>query len=256
MTGLNELPVLPTIVLDKSTAVFDSDEAVQEKLDAENTGKYFDQGHYELKIVGARFNKVCADKKWQSLCVTLGTGVEGDDREIRIYPLIPITQNIEYQKPGGKKTMFCWSQTIKFLKAISESPKASELDKFQTKFIAADKTEIIDYKAFSEQEQEMVDVKGYSYPKLIGKTFEVDLGYLGYYISKVEDSDEYAVFLKGKIATKKDSEGTVVKLTGNSYDDCLAVMTDFDIEDKLTRLEVVRMYPGKVIKGNSDLDNL
>lgn len=250
-------PVLPTFDMDTSTSSFANDDEVQAQITKESIGKKFKQGHHELKIIGARYNKKCTDSAWMSICITLGTGVEGDERETKIYPLIPLTQEIKYQKPGGKPTMFCWSQTVNFLNGIGVSSKFSDLSKFQKKFLAGeDCTKPITYQGFSEEEDSYVDMPGFSYHKLVGKPIEVELGYEGYYISRIDDSDDFAVYLKGKVVTMVRKNGDKVELIGDSYNECLMHCTDFDIEDKLTRLEVRKIYAGKPQEDNSDLANL
>ena len=68
--------------------------------DSDLLGKKFEQGSYELKILEARYNNNCADDSWMTICLTLGTGIEGDEREIKTYQLMPLSQNVKYHKPG------------------------------------------------------------------------------------------------------------------------------------------------------------
>ena len=245
---------LPKFNLDKSTAAFANEEEVQAQIDKESIGNRFEQGNYELKILEARYNKTCADPNWMTVCLTLGTGIEGDERTINHYQLIPLTQNVKYHKPGSKKsTMFCFGKIVEFLNGLGLPSKSTDLEKFQTKYLAGDGcTKEITYQAYDEESGEYVDTQGISFHKLVGKNIEVDLGYEGYYIKRVEDTETFAVYNNNKIVVK-DS----VELIGDSFDDCLALMLDNDIdpEEKLTRLSVTKIHAGKVASvSNIDLD--
>lgn len=238
---------LPKFNLDKSTAVFANEEELQAQIDQESVGSRFEQGSHELKIIEARYNKQCADEGWMTICLTLGTGIEGDEREIKTYQLIPLTQRVKYKKPGGKNTMFCWGKTVEFLNGIGEPSKQVDLDKFQTKYLAGDGcTKDIIYQKYDEIDEEFKDVEGLSFHKLIGKNIEVDLGYEGYYIKRVEDTDDFAVYKNNKIVVG-EIEGKKVELIGDSYQDCQALMMNADIDtEKLTNLSVTKIHAGRV----------
>jgi len=241
--------VIPDFNFDTSTTDFMNDEEVQKAVEEDAKGGRLQPGNYELKITGARFNKVCADNDWISLCITLSTADEGSS--INIYPLIPAKGKVEYQKPGGKRTMFCWTQTMQFLNSLGLSTKPSQLGKVNKKLFS--KTKSITFDKFDEVTQEKVETQGVEYPALLGKTLEVDVGYKDIYIAKVPDSDDFAIYKKGVVVNKKGQD-----LIGDSFDDCLMLATEYDIEDKISRLEVLKMYPAKVraAEVSSDLDNI
>lgn len=240
--------MLPEFNLDTTTAAFLTDD--EESKEIEKGGKWFEPGHYDLVISSARFTKPTADSNWYGFVVELTTGVEGDERSIRSYHMIPLSQNIMYQKPGGKPTIFCWSKmTRPFLLGIGEDAKQSTIAKILSKYFAGDGcTSLIKFETWDDSTGGVVEQEGYQLNKLIGKRLEVDLGYEGAYIGRREEFDDYAIFKGNKVVSKEGKE-----LIGDSFDECIILAEEFDIN--LTRLSVVKIYPKK-IQSTSQLDNL
>lgn len=227
---------IPKFVTDKSSLAYVDDNAVEEQERKENGGKRFTPGKYEVVINNAYFSGVANDPNWYKFVVEFGTGVEGDEKSIRSYHMTPLNQNINYQKPGGKRTLFCWKTMFSPLfVGIGETAKQSTLADLQKRYFST--LNEVEVDMFDEGEGKMVPTKVPQISNLVGKKLEVVIGYEGAYVER--EGDEFAVKKNGQIVEKDGSP-----LIGESFDECQVLAMEHDIE--LTNISVLKILPGKV----------
>jgi len=234
---------LPVFNLDPSTATFKTDDELTAAIASESTGKRFKEGNYSLVIKEARYNRKCADETWMTVKIVLGTDVKGDEREISLYQLFPLTQRIEYKKPTSEKsTLFCWKKAAEFIRGIGEVASSTALVGFLTKYLAGPGVaEPITYEGYNRDTEEVETMNGFRFKNFIGKTLDVSLGYEGGHIAQ-NDEGQYALIKDGKVVVKND-----VEIVGDSYDECQAIMIDNDMEpsEHISSLSVLAILPKK-----------
>jgi len=236
----------PSFTCNPDSMVYKTDEEATTSESKSNSR--FESGHYDLTIIGARFDGPAADPLWTKFMLELGTGVEGDERTIRSYHMIPIEQRILYQKPGGKETQYCWTKMFKpLMLALGETPQQSTLWDLQVKYFS--KTTVVKYEKYDYDTKGIIEFEAPRIDLLLGKTVEVDLGFEDANIERVGDSDDFGVFKNAKLVKKEGKE-----LTGDSYDECVALATEFDI--KISRLSVVKFFAGAPAITNDDLSDI
>lgn len=241
---------MPSFNLNKSTDAFETDEELIAAEEQVNSPRYFEPGRYDLQISEARFTRPCADPQWYGFQVTLKTGNDDDQREIRSFHQVPTCNRPYYQKPGGKKTLFVWTNSFKpFMEGLGEVVKQSTLIPLLQRYFVGDAVEKSTCMVYDQDQRKKVETPCISLKKLVGRKLTVDIGYPGVYIDKVPGSEEYGLFKNGVIVVK---EG--VELKAEDRAECQLLATEHDIT--ITRLEILKIIPGTYVPTKSEVDDL
>lgn len=242
----------PEFNFSEDTKDFESDEQLLES--EQMKGKSFDQGHYELKIVDAYWIGPANDSSWYKLKVIYGTGLEGDTRTISDLVMVPTTLGLNYCKPGGKPTLLVWTNMCApFMKALEGVAKQSNIEKILVKYFSKTENHVIE--VYDRDVGEKVEKTIAKVINLVGNTIELKIGYPGYYFDRIEDSEQFGIFLKGELVTKTNQEtGERVELIADSVDDVKLLAQEWDIT--LSYKSVVKYFPKKSVGGSDAFANL